>query len=124
MRPAWRHRLGQPASGSGSSRVDRAALVIALGMLASSSASAGGDGCLADLNDDGRVDGADLALLLGGWGQPGPTDLNGSGTTDGADLSILLSSWGECPGPTLDVTLVPGSSAIGFTAGGTAFVPF
>ena len=85
---------------------------------------AGGDGCIADLNGDGRVDGADLAQLLGGWGQPGPTDLNGSGTTDGADLSILLSSWGECPGPTLDIVLVPGTDAIEFTAGGTGFLPF
>lgn len=56
-----------------------------------------GGGCLGDLNGDDRVDGADLAILLSGWGQPGPTDLNGSGTTDGADLSTLLSVWGECP---------------------------
>ncbi|MGA1046149.1 MAG: choice-of-anchor X domain-containing protein, partial [Phycisphaerales bacterium] len=83
-----------------------------------------GEGCIGDLNDDGVVDGADLAILLSGWGQPGPTDLNGSGTTDGADLSILLSAWGECPEPTLEVTLVPGSTSVVFTAGDQASLPF
>jgi pseudouridine synthase len=53
-----------------------------------------GSGRVGDLNGDGRVDGADLGLLLSGWGQPGLTDLNGDGTTDGADLGVLLSSWG------------------------------
>jgi hypothetical protein len=48
----------------------------------------------ADLNGDGRVDGADLGLLLAAWGTPGPTDLDGSGSTDGADLGILLTNWG------------------------------
>lgn len=47
-----------------------------------------------DLNGDGIVNGADLASLLTGWGQPGPTDLNASGNTDGADLVILLTNWG------------------------------
>ncbi len=48
---------------------------------------------LGDLNNDGIVDGADLGILLGGWGQPGPSDLNNDGTTDGADLGILLGQW-------------------------------
>jgi choice-of-anchor B domain-containing protein len=47
----------------------------------------------ADLNGDGVVGGADLGLMLAGWGLAGPTDLNGSGTTDGADLGLLLSAW-------------------------------
>jgi hypothetical protein len=47
----------------------------------------------ADLNGDGAVSGADLGLMLAGWGLAGPTDLNGSGTTDGADLGLLLSAW-------------------------------
>jgi hypothetical protein len=47
-----------------------------------------------DLDDDGDVDGADLGLLLAGWGSDNPlTDLNDDGTTDGADLGLLLSSW-------------------------------
>ncbi|HMN96293.1 MAG TPA: hypothetical protein PKC90_07415 [Phycisphaerales bacterium] len=48
---------------------------------------------VADLNDDGVVDGADLGILLGNWGGGGVGDLNGDGIVDGADLGILLSSW-------------------------------
>jgi hypothetical protein len=51
-------------------------------------------GILGDLNNDGMVDGADLGMLLGGWGNPGATDLNGDGITDGADLGTLLGNWG------------------------------
>jgi hypothetical protein len=47
----------------------------------------------ADLNDDGTVNGADLATLLGAWGTAGPGDINGSGTVDAADLAALLSAW-------------------------------
>ncbi|MFG0274851.1 MAG: hypothetical protein ACF8QF_07330 [Phycisphaerales bacterium] len=54
-------------------------------------------GCFGDLNGSGGIDGADLGLLLGNWGQPGATDLNGSGATDGADLGLLLGAWGPCP---------------------------
>jgi hypothetical protein len=53
--------------------------------------------CLADLNDDGTVNGADLAALLSAWGT-GAIDLNGDGATDGADLAALLAAWGQCPG--------------------------
>ena len=53
--------------------------------------------CVGDLNDDAEVNGADLGLLLGSWGQSGPSDLNGDGTTDGADLGLLLAAWGPCP---------------------------
>jgi len=50
---------------------------------------------IADFNLDGSVDGADLGVLLGQWGQSGGplADLNGSGTVDGADLGILLGEW-------------------------------
>ncbi len=55
-------------------------------------------GCLwapADLNQDGHVDGADLGILLGGWGQAGsPADINDDGIVDGADLGVLLGAWG------------------------------
>jgi hypothetical protein len=41
------------------------------------------------------VNGADLAILLGSWGDGGvPADLNGDGIVNGADLSILLGEWG------------------------------
>ena len=47
-----------------------------------------------DLNDDGVVNGDDLGILLGAWGQPNSTaDLNGDGTVDGIDLGELLANW-------------------------------
>ena len=48
---------------------------------------------VADLNGDGLVNGADLSILLGAFGGPGPGDLNGDGIVDGADLAILLGAW-------------------------------
>ncbi len=49
----------------------------------------------ADINSDGAVNGADLALLLGAWGQTGgASDVNESGTVDAADLAALLAQWG------------------------------
>jgi len=52
--------------------------------------------CPGDLNEDGVVNGTDLSLILGFWGQAGASDLNGDGTTNGADLSIILGGWGDC----------------------------
>ena len=46
-----------------------------------------------DLNGDGRIDGADLAFMLGNWGGGGTSDLNGDGVVTGADLAILLGNW-------------------------------
>ncbi len=47
-----------------------------------------------DLNADGIVDGMDLAILLGAWGETSPEiDLDRSGSVDGADLAILLGAW-------------------------------
>jgi glucose/arabinose dehydrogenase len=50
-----------------------------------------------DLNGDGRVDGADLGLLLAGWGTcgtPCPADFDANGVVNGADIGILLGNWG------------------------------
>lgn len=47
---------------------------------------------IGDLNQDGFVNGVDLAIVLGAWGTP-DIDLNGDGTTDGADLAIVLGNW-------------------------------
>jgi hypothetical protein len=47
---------------------------------------------LGDINQDGLVDGADLAIVLGAWGTTG-ADLNMDGITDGADLAIVLGNW-------------------------------
>jgi len=55
--------------------------------------------CPADLNHDGKVNGADLGLMLGSWGLCSgcPADLNGDGRVNGADLGLLLGAWGNCP---------------------------
>jgi len=55
--------------------------------------------CPADLDDSAEVDAADLAQLLGSWGEcPGcPGELSGDGMVDAADLAMLLGSWGACP---------------------------
>ncbi len=58
-------------------------------------------GCVGDLNGDGLVDGADLAAILGSWGDCDggdcvPADLNGDGLVDGADLAAVLGNWGTC----------------------------
>jgi hypothetical protein len=46
-----------------------------------------------DLDGNGTVDAADLAILLGAWGLTGPGDLDGNGTVDAADLATLLGNW-------------------------------
>ena len=56
------------------------------------------DSCPGDLDDSGTVDGADLAVLLGQWGNIGSADLDQNGTVDGADLALLLGYWGPCEG--------------------------
>jgi hypothetical protein len=46
-----------------------------------------------DLNGDGIVNGADLAILLAAWGGSGIADLNGDGTVGASDLTILLANF-------------------------------
>ncbi len=82
-------RLRHPAFG-----VVMSALAAAWG--ACPAAIAGG-ACPADLNGDGVVGAADLALLLGSWGMGGAADLDGSGVVNAADLALMLGSWGPCP---------------------------
>lgn len=54
--------------------------------------------CIADANQDGATDAADLSVLLGQFGASVPagtgTDFNGDGVVDGADLSVLLGGFG------------------------------
>ncbi|MEC9156707.1 MAG: dockerin type I domain-containing protein, partial [Planctomycetota bacterium] len=53
--------------------------------------------CLGDLDLDGQVNGADLALLLAAWlEERSIADLDRSGRVDGADLALLLGAWGQC----------------------------
>jgi hypothetical protein len=49
-----------------------------------------------DLNDDGLVNAADLAILLNAWGACSgcAEDLDGNGTVGAADLAVLLNAWG------------------------------
>jgi formylglycine-generating enzyme required for sulfatase activity len=57
--------------------------------------------CLGEVIVDGRVDGMDLAGVLGQWGSSGDesasADINGDGLVEGKDLALVLSAWGECP---------------------------
>lgn len=52
---------------------------------------------IADLDCDGLVDAADLALLLDAWGscEDCAADLDGDGLVGAADLAILLGAWSE-----------------------------
>ena len=58
------------------------------GRLADCSTSVG------DINGDGRVNGADLGLMMGAFnGTEAAFDLNHDGIVNGADLGLLLSHW-------------------------------
>ena len=50
-----------------------------------------------DLNGDGVIDMADLAILINGYGRAGENmiDLNGDGIIDEADLELLIKWYGE-----------------------------
>jgi hypothetical protein len=51
-----------------------------------------GEGIPGDLNNDGFVDGADLAMLLGAW-NTAKYDLDGDGIVTGSDLAVILGNW-------------------------------
>jgi len=54
----------------------------------------GGVDTPADINNDGAVNGSDLALLLNAWATPGgAADVHRDGVVDGSDLSIVLTAW-------------------------------
>lgn len=53
--------------------------------------------CRSDLNFDGKVDGADMGILLAEWGTSrSVADISRDGTVDGADLGLLLGAFGDC----------------------------
>lgn len=53
----------------------------------------------ADLNDDGLVNGTDLAIVLGSWGpcKGCIADINDDEVVDGADIAMVLGTWTMCP---------------------------
>ncbi len=51
--------------------------------------------CQGDLDLNGTVDGADLTIVLNGWGTASG-DLDGNGTVDAADITLILNAWGPC----------------------------
>lgn len=54
-----------------------------------------------DINQDGSVDAADLAMILAGWGGRNPLlDLDGNLHVDGGDMAKLLAAWGSYVMPT------------------------
>ena len=74
--------------------------------------------CASDLNGDGIVAGADLALVLGSWG-PCKTcdgDVNGDHVVDGVDLAFVLTRWGGACAPSISSA----SPNAGPTSGGTS----
>ena len=52
-------------------------------------------GIVGDIDGNGLVNGADLAIVLGSWGTCAgcAADINGDGVADGADLAIVLGNW-------------------------------
>ncbi len=59
--------------------------------------------CVTDLNTDGVTNAADLAILLGAWGDTsGDADFDDSGLIDASDLGVLLGAWGPCAPPDND----------------------
>jgi len=57
--------------------------------------------CDADLDHDGTVAGADLALVLGDWGpcKGCQGDVTNNGVVDGIDLAFVLTLWGGACSP-------------------------
>ncbi len=55
--------------------------------------------CPADVDGDGFVTAADLAILLGSWRPCDgcPADFNGDNVVNAADLAQVLGAWGICP---------------------------
>ncbi|MBC8308952.1 MAG: hypothetical protein H8E83_00380 [Planctomycetes bacterium] len=56
--------------------------------------------CIADLDNSGVRDVADILTLLGVWGQTNQdwcdADIDGNGIVDVSDLLILIGNWGPC----------------------------
>jgi hypothetical protein len=101
----WGFNQNLPGIGFGSVRGQSVAISADLAVVGANGAfgiyaqsDCPGADCLADLNCDGVVDGADLNIMLGDWGlMDSPANISGEGPVDGSDLTILLGEWGPCP---------------------------
>lgn len=81
-----------------------ASLFVAFVAVTTSSPAHGqADACASDLDGDGIVAGADLALVLGNWGpcKACDGDVNGDHFVDGVDLAFVLTRWGGTCAPTV-----------------------
>jgi len=67
---------------------------------------------MGDLNQDGRVDGADAALLFLNWNSVGVGDLDRSGAVDGADLALVYANWSGDNGRLAEVPEPHGGMAL------------
>jgi len=72
--------------------------------------------CVGDLDGDGIIDGADLGILLTGWGECDPEvpclgDLDGDGMVDGSDIGTQLANW-DCGDESESRMSGPGSGSI------------
>jgi hypothetical protein len=83
---------GQPAS---LGTITASSVVLSPGYLCIEAEDIGNPG---DLNNDGLVNGVDLAIVLNNWGICGsgacPADIDRDGLVNGVDLAIVLSNWG------------------------------
>ena len=83
---------GQPTSLGTSSA---SSVVLSPGYLCIEAYDVGNPG---DLNNDGIVNGVDLAIILSTWGLCGSgdciADINQDGLVNGVDLAVVLSNWG------------------------------
>ena len=53
--------------------------------------------CPGDVDWNGRVDGRDLAFVLGYWGSDDIAgDANRDGIVDAEDLGLVIAAWGPC----------------------------
>jgi hypothetical protein len=67
---------------------------VAKAVIPNTALSRGGVDTASDLDNNGNVNAADLAILLAAWDSSGgPADINRDGAVNGADLAILLSEW-------------------------------
>ena len=55
-------------------------------------------GCIADIEPNGNIDGADLSRMLSRWGRCDACseDLTGDGNVAADDLAVLIAQWGVC----------------------------